>query len=67
MLATRKFWFQPPVKYDPEWTDYLEQYKAQTQPWPHVPPSLPLMIPPQDQTEYPMQHGDSTLECHLMR
>ena len=38
MLATRKFWFQPPVKYDPEWTDYLEQYKAQAQPWPHVPP-----------------------------
>ena len=37
MLATRKFWFQPPVKYDPEWTDYLEQYKAQAQPWPHVP------------------------------
>ena len=31
MLATRKFWFQPPVKYDPEWTDYLEQYKAQAQ------------------------------------
>ena len=38
MLATRKFWFQPPVTYDPEWTDYLEQYKSQTQPWPHVPP-----------------------------
>ena len=38
MLATRKFWFQPPVKYDPEWTDYLDQYKAQIQPWPHVPP-----------------------------
>ena len=38
MLATRKFWFQPPVKYDPEWTDYLEQYKAQAQTWPHVPP-----------------------------
>ena len=38
MLATRKFWFQPPVKYDPEWTTYLEQYKAQVQVWPHVPP-----------------------------
>ena len=38
MLATRKFWFQPPAKYDPEWTDYLEQYKAQAQPWSHVPP-----------------------------
>ena len=38
MLATQKFWFQPPVKYDPEWTTYLEQYKAQVQVWPHVPP-----------------------------
>ena len=38
MLATRKFWFQPPVKHDPEWTAYLEQYKAQVQGWPHVPP-----------------------------
>ena len=38
MLATRKFWFQPPAKDDPEWADYLEQYKAQAQPWPHVPP-----------------------------
>ena len=38
MLATRKFWFQSPVKYDPEWTPYLEQYKAQVQVWPHVPP-----------------------------
>ena len=37
MLATQKFWFQPPVKYDPEWTTYLEQYKAQVQVWPHVP------------------------------
>ena len=39
MLATRKFWFQPPVKYDPEWTTYLEQYKTQVQVWPHVPPA----------------------------
>ena len=23
MLATRKFWFEPPVLYDPEWTSYL--------------------------------------------
>ena len=38
MLATRKFWFQPPVKYDPEWADHLELYKAQAQSWPHVPP-----------------------------
>ena len=38
MLATRKFWFQPPPRYDPEWADYLEQYKAQAQQWPRVSP-----------------------------
>ena len=36
MLATRQFWFQPPVTYDPEWTTYLEQYKQQANVWPHV-------------------------------
>ena len=38
MLATRKFWFQPPPRYDSEWADYLEQYKTQAQQWPRVPP-----------------------------
>ena len=38
MLATRKFWFEPPVQQDPEWTTYLDQYKSQVQVWPHVPP-----------------------------
>ena len=38
MLATRKFWFEPPVQHDPEWTTYLDQYKSQVQVWPHVPP-----------------------------
>ena len=38
MLATRNFWFHPPVQHDPEWAFYLEQYQAQVQRWPHVPP-----------------------------
>ena len=38
MLATRKFWFEPPVLYDPEWTSYLSQYKQQVTTWPHVHP-----------------------------
>ena len=38
MLATRKFWFQPPPRYDTEWAEYLEQYKTQIQTWPRVLP-----------------------------
>ena len=38
MLATRHFWFESPVVYDPDWTSYLEQYKHQITPWPHVLP-----------------------------
>ena len=38
MLATRKFWFQPPPRYDADWAEYLEQYKTQTQTWPRVLP-----------------------------
>ena len=38
MLATRKFWFQPPPRYDSEWADYLERYRTQAQQWPRVPP-----------------------------
>ena len=38
MLATRKFWFHPPPRYDDDWAEYLEQYKTQIQTWPRVPP-----------------------------
>ena len=38
MLATRKFWFQPPPRYHTDWAEYLEQYKAQIQTWPGMPP-----------------------------
>ena len=41
MLATRKFWFQPPCQYDSQWTQYLAQYKEQAHRWPHVPPPTP--------------------------
>ena len=37
MLATRDFWFQPPVQYDPAWASTLATYRAQTEPWPEVP------------------------------
>ena len=38
MLATRQFWFEPPCKHDPQWTQYLARYKEQSQRWPHVLP-----------------------------
>ena len=69
MLATRKFWFQPPVTYDPEWTDYPSPGHMSPHPARKTSSelSLPPTILPQVQTEYPMQHGDSTLGYHLMR
>ena len=37
MLATRSFWFRPPVQYDPSWSRTLDIYRQQAQPWPLVP------------------------------
>ena len=37
MLATRSFWFRPPVRYDPSWSRTLDIYRQQAQPWPLVP------------------------------
>ena len=37
MLATRSFWFRPPVRYDPSWSRTLNIYRQQTQPWPSIP------------------------------
>lgn len=37
MLATRAFWFQPPVRYDPAWAKILETYRQHTEPWPDIP------------------------------
>ena len=37
MLATRSFWFRPPVRYDPSWSRTLDIYRQQAQPWPAVP------------------------------
>ena len=37
MLATRTFWFQPPIRYDPAWAPTLATYRTHTEPWPEVP------------------------------
>ena len=37
MLATRSFWFRPPVRYDPSWSRTLNTYRQQAQPWPSIP------------------------------
>ena len=37
MLATRTFWFEPPVVYDPEWTTVLDSYARFSGVWPVVP------------------------------
>ena len=37
MLATRSFWFRPPVRYDPSWARTLDIYRQQAEPWPPVP------------------------------
>ena len=37
MLATRAFWFQPPVRYDPAWAKTLKTYRQHTEPWPSIP------------------------------
>ena len=75
MLATRKFWFQPPCQYDSQWTQYLARYKEQAQRWPHVPPPQHLILPkpsctPMTQrlalTEYHMRHGGFTQGLPLL-
>ena len=37
MLATRSFWFRPPVRYDPSWSRTLAIYRQHTEPWPPIP------------------------------
>ena len=37
MLATRSFWFRPPVRYDPSWSHTLATYRQHTEPWPTIP------------------------------
>ena len=37
MLATRSFWFRPPVRYDPSWSRTLAIYRQHAEPWPLVP------------------------------
>ena len=37
MLATRDFWFQLPIRYDPAWAPTLATYREHTEPSPEVP------------------------------
>ena len=54
MLATRAFWFQQPVRYDPAWAKTLKTYRQHTEPWPSIPePSI------DDYTEHLLLTKDS--------
>ena len=36
-LATRDFWFQPPIRYEQAWAPTLATYREHIEPWPEIP------------------------------